>query len=168
MAEGIPTAAVVTGVFALIAAVVVGLTAVIGSLIEARKKRKLHSQTLTINMMVDVFWKDEELLGKLDRTMQIKDIGKYALPDETVPREEWLENRCAIVEVINYFEVIATGVKRKIYDREIVEDLMEGLVIRVYRKTRPFIDALRRKDPREFAKGGKEFERFARALERKD
>ncbi len=165
MAESIPTGAVVTGVFALIAAVVVGLAAVVTSLIKARKERKLHNQTLAIDMMVDAFWKDEELLAKFTRVIQIKDIEKYALPNQTVPREEWLENHCTVVEILNYFEVIATGVKRKIYDREIVEDLMKGLIVRVYRKTRPFIVELRGQDEKEFAEGSTEFEKFAKDLE---
>jgi len=132
-------------------------------------QRSLQRQTLGIDMMYK-FWDDREFQGNVAKVMKIakeEPIKKYAKKIEAVPnelddteKEKWKENRSLIIRTIDYFEVIATGINRNIYDEDIIKSLLGSQVIRLYKETSLFIEAFREEGDL-YKNGAKEFQKLA-------
>ena len=92
----------------------------------------------------------------------VKDRAKELIePDDRRNSEKW-ETRENILIVLNKFEILAIGLKRKIYDQEMVKDFLGRDVAEFYKRSEPIIAHIRKTDKRAFV----EFEEIAEQVKK--
>lgn len=64
-------------------------------------------------------------------------------------KKKYLDKRRAVSFILNHYELIAIGIKRKVFDKEICWKLEGENIIDMYRETSKFIDALRQQKGQE-------------------
>jgi Domain of unknown function (DUF4760) len=119
----------------LFAAVVVAVVAIISSRITER--RKASAAVLFSSR------KDSELLDSLRRVTALHEgdqsIGAFAKRE----KNETVEAK-SIRYALNHFEYVSVGISQGIYDEKIFKQSNYTTVIKLYERTKPFIDETRR------------------------
>ena len=74
------------------------------------------------------------------------------------------DRRAHALFVLNKFEILAVGLKQKIYDRKMVEDFWGHDIKKFFKLSKPIIDHIRKEDAEAFV----EFEELARRVKSGD
>ncbi len=112
-------------------------SAVIISLIAIRENRKIIKNRETIAMMQDILW-DKDYIDARDIFIKARQAGIA----QFIGQPDTDEFK-AINKIMNHYELLAIGIKRKILSEDIFKEFTKSRLVADWQESKGFVEALR-------------------------